>query len=275
MIPVRLRYIFLLCLQCIYLFASGANPSRKIISFNNGWQFKKDSSAEFSSIVNLTSWQSVRIPHTWNAFDVMDDQTGYYRGNGIYRKTLRLNEEQKHKNLFIQFEAAGQQAILYVNGKKVATHYGGYTQFIVPLTNYLTPEGENELLLAVDNKYNEHLPPLTADFTFFGGLYRDVSLIETNKAYFGDHVFGAHGVYVSTPKVSSESADVSITAKLNNSLDETQRFRLKSTIYSFKNEVVKSTETAVILSPGEELSVSQQIMAIRNPTLWSPQRPYL
>src|SRR5690606_25598181 len=108
-----------------------------------------------------------------------------------------------------------------------------------------------------------------------GGLYRDVSLIETNKAYFGDHVFGAHGVYVSTPKVSSESADVSITAKLNNSLDETQRFRLKSTIYSFKNEVVKSTETAVILSPGEELSVSQQIMAIRNPTLWSPQRPYL
>ena len=118
---------------------------------------------------------AVKLPHTWNADDVMDDVQGYYRGVGWYRKEIKLGKEFSGKKLYLYFEGANQETEVFINGKKAGSHTGGYTGFIIPVRNCCA--GRNEVLVKVDNSFNRHIPPLSADFTFYGGIYRDAYLI--------------------------------------------------------------------------------------------------
>lgn len=142
---------------------------RKILPFNQGWQFRKDGE---------TSWQTVDLPHTWNALDGQDGGDNYYQGIGWYQKTFTAPDAAQ---IFIRFGAASKMASVFCNGQFVGEHRGGFSAFTMDLTPYLH-SGENELTVKVDNHADLPVYPAQADFTFFGGLYAHLGCPQRHSA---------------------------------------------------------------------------------------------
>lgn len=240
---------------------------------NEGWQFTKDS-FEINTENRLAQWQTVALPHTWNTDDVMDDIPGYYRGAGWYKKTIAISNELKSKKIFLYFEGANQQTEVYINGKKAGTHIGGYTAFCVDATSFLVA-GNNEVIVKVDNSYNENIPPLSADFTFYGGIYRTVSLIAGNDVHFSLTDNASKGVYISTPSVSERSATIDIKGNFVNTTVQKKQLNAISIISDENNNKVSEISTPVTVNANEEKSFEQHIKEFSSPHLWSPENPYL
>src|SRR6188768_3792592 len=185
--------------------------AREIFKINNGWQFAKEIKED-----NSLQWQKITIPHTWNVEDVMDDTPGYYRGVGLYKRNIKIDKKFRGKQLYLFFEAANQTTEVYINGKKAGEHIGGYSGFYIPLTTLLDIDGENEILVKVDNSYDQNIAPLSADFTFYGGIYRDVFLVVVEPVHFSLNDHAGDAVYISTPSVNNSSAIVNIKAIVSN-----------------------------------------------------------
>src|SRR5690606_16914293 len=166
----------LILMMVFQSFDSVGQVGRVKTSLNHGWQFSRTIASD------SLEWEAVNLPHTWNAQDVMDDKPGYHRAVCSYRKELQIDSRWKGKNLFIYFEGANQVADLLVNGKKVGSHTGGYTGFIVRVDQFLNFEegARNEIVGYVDDRHNENIPPLWADFTFFISIYQDGFLLATD-----------------------------------------------------------------------------------------------
>ncbi|MNK41379.1 Beta-galactosidase [compost metagenome] len=249
---------------------SKSSTERLVASINQNWQFSKDIHNKGEK---LLKYQMVNIPHTWNAFDVLDDEPGYYRGVGYYKKKLNLQPAWKGKRLYLDFGAANQETEVYLNGKKIGSHIGGYTGFTVALDG-LKFNGTDEIVVKVDNSHNESIPPLTGDFTFFGGLYRNVSLVIVNPAHLADEIYGTNGVYVHADKVSNESATLNVNAKLVNQ-GSVKQLMVITTLFDAKAN--KVGESKWISSPNASRSINFQLpkIEIKDPKLWSPENPYL
>ncbi len=127
---------------------------------------------------------------------MQDDEPGYYRGVTWYRKTIYIPSSWAAKDIYLHFEAANQVATVYVNKKEAATHIGGYNAFNVRLNDLLSFDSSGakaDIAVKVDNAYNADIPTLTADFTFFGGIYRDVSLRAWNAVHFRTDNYASPG----------------------------------------------------------------------------------
>lgn len=163
---------------------------RKTIQWNNNWEFQKGE--------NFTEkgWEQVTLPHTWNALDGQDGGGDYYQGAAWYRKKFTL--EAEFQGVYVRFGAVSKVARVVCNGQAVGSHQGGFSAFTMDITPYLL-EGENELLVCADNGNETPVYPHNADFTFFGGIYRDVELIcfDTLK-HFDVTTFGTDGIFVSS-----------------------------------------------------------------------------
>ncbi len=168
------------------------------VSRLDSWQFSKD----------RVNWEEVSIPHTWNALDGQDGGNNYHRGTCYYRRTVDCNVLNGEK-VFIEFNGAAMSASVYLNGELLFSHDGGYSTFRVELTGHL--KGSDELVVAVDNSDNTRVYPQKADFTFYGGLYRDVNLIVVPAEHFELLKDGTPGIKV-TPVVDLERkvADVMV-----------------------------------------------------------------
>ena len=189
-------------------------------TINEAWKFTLEPLSNAYQIdYNDLSWQTISFPHTWNNMDAIDDAPGYYRGKGWYRKNIFIGKENQGKAVQIFFEGANQVTKLYVNGKLAGTHKGGYTQFTFDITSYIKYDKNNLVAISVDNSYDASIPPLSADFTFFGGIYRDVYLVVKDKLHFSNHDNASSGVYVKTPEVTKEKGEIEIKALLNNGYD--------------------------------------------------------
>lgn len=177
--------------------------------WNDGWLFTKnaDKVSERHSAFDLSEWESVTLPHTWNAKDGQDGGNDYYRGTCFYTKKLALADCKGAEEVYIEFEGANSSADVYVNGTPVAHHDGGYSTFRANITKLL--KEENEIVVAVDNAPNDRVYPQMADFTFYGGIYRDVNIICVPKAHFDLDYFGGPGVQV-TPVVDGTKAKVEV-----------------------------------------------------------------
>lgn len=154
--------------------------------------------------------EKISIPHTWNAVDGTDGGNNYYRGVCRYEKTLQFPYLQEGNQVWLEFEGVGQSCIVFINGKQAGAHEGGYSTFRCHITNLLLP-GENRLTLEVDNGKNDRVYPQKADFTFYGGIYRDVKLITVPAAHFALGYHGGCGVKV-TPVVEGKNARVTAEA---------------------------------------------------------------
>ena len=241
-------------------------PPRVKVSLNEGWEFRFVNAAEHS-------WKEVSIPHTWNNEDAFDEKPGYRRTAGWYRKDLRLKPEQGKKYI-LYFEAANQKAEVYINNRLAGSHKGGYTAFSVDATPFLNADKPNQLRVKVDNRHDENIPPLKGDFNFYGGIYRDVWLIELNPIHFDFGDYAATGIFVTTPEVSESSANLHVEGKIRNVNGEKVKLRIVNRLTGPDNHEVAVKERS-IEAEGENISFTENFGSIENPVLWHPDHPAL
>ncbi len=181
-------------------------------NWNEGWHFTKSAVTvkEDSSVLADGEWEDVELPHTWNGKDGQDGGSDYYRGTCYYEKKLSKSEMDGADELYIEFEGANSSADVYVNGRQAGHHDGGYSTWRVNVTDLLTEE--NEIVVSVDNAPNKRVYPQQADFTFYGGLYRDVNLLCVGKKRFNVDYYSGPGVKV-TPSVKVGEPDAEVCAE--------------------------------------------------------------
>ena len=184
---------------------------RSIINFNQKWAFSKEAvsvPAEVSS-----KWNFVNLPHSWNAIDGQDGGNDYYRGTAYYAKRFSKYDLPDAQCYYLEINGANSSAEVYLNGQRIAQHDGGYSTWRVNLTDYL--QTENMLVIAVDNAPNDRVYPQVADFTFYGGLYRDVNIVAVPASHFDLDYYGGPGIQV-TPVVDGDNANVEVAVFVTN-----------------------------------------------------------
>ena len=195
---------------------------RETVHLNHKWAFAKGVSEAPAEIPVL--WAFVNLPHTWNAIDGQDGGGDYYRGTCCYARTFRKVDLPAAERYYLEIKGSNSSADVVLNGKKLAHHDGGYTTWRVDITEAM--EESNLLAILVDNAPNETVYPQMADFTFYGGLYRDVNLICVSQSHFDLDYFGGPGIQV-TPVMEGTDARVEVSVFVTNQKPEqTVRYQL-------------------------------------------------
>ncbi len=205
---------------------------RNIVNLNKTWLFVKN-----CTDIACREGLQIDLPHSWNAEDGMDGGNDYFRGSCLYVKTLQKDELPVADRYYVEFRGANSSADFFVNGKKLATHHGGYSTWRVDITDEITDE--TTLAVIVDNSPNETVYPQMADFTFYGGIYRDVNLICVAESHFDLNYYGAPGLMI-TPTVDGKDAKVEVEVFVKN-LKEGQK--LVYTIYDKEEKELLKQET--------------------------------
>jgi beta-galactosidase len=260
--------------------ANAGGEARSRITINQKWKFlAEDASGAEQLQFKDERWQEIDLPHTWNKEDTKDDVAGYRRGIGWYRKVINLPQQLKNRKVFLYFEGANQVADVFVNGRSVGRHQGGYTAFIFDISGFVefdSAGNRNLIAVKVDNSINDDLPPsATADFNLYGGIYRDVWLVTTDPVHFSTTDYASPGIYVDTPEVSAEKARVRIRGTVTNDSDQAQELRVVNTVTDSAGQVVAVTESNLSIAAGAASTFHQITQEIRAPHLWSPETPYL
>ena len=178
---------------------------RETVNLNRKWAFIMGSEDVPKAMPSPACY--VNLPHTWNAIDGQDGGNDYTRGLCWYVKTLSREEIPQNKRLFLEINGANSSADLYVNGAHIAHHDGGYSTWRADITDAAGTSGDVLLALGVDNSAKETVYPQMADFTFYGGLYRDVNLIAVPESHFDLTYYGGPGIAV-TPVMEGDDARV-------------------------------------------------------------------
>ena len=186
---------------------------RETVNLNRKWAFIMGSEDVPKATPSPACY--VNLPHTWNAIDGQDGGNDYTRGLCWYVKTLSREEIPQNKRLFLEINGANSSADLYVNGAHIAHHDGGYSTWRADITDAAGTSGDVLLALGVDNSAKETVYPQMADFTFYGGLYRDVNLIAVPESHFDLTYYGGPGIAV-TPVMEGDDARVTTHVYLTN-----------------------------------------------------------
>lgn len=190
---------------------------RRKTLFNSDWKFVKENvGAEKAA---EAPGEQITLPHTWNAKDGQDGGNDYYRGTCWYVKKFQMPEHVEDEEVWIEFFGVAMTAEVYLNGKKLMEHAGGYSTFRADMTPYLMADGVNVLAVSADNSDNDTVYPQKADFTFYGGIYRDVNVLVVPKTHFALGYCGAPGIRV-TPQINGADAEVKVETWLEG-LEET------------------------------------------------------
>ena len=182
---------------------------RNIVSINHGWFFSKEATAVPETL--CTDWEAVNVPHCWNAVDGQDGGNDYWRGTAYYAKTITKAELPAAERYYLEIQGANSSADVYLGGKHLAHHDGGYSTWRVDLTEDLAEE--SLLVIAVDNAANDRVYPQMADFTFYGGLYRNVNIIAVPESHFDLDYYGTPGIKVTPVMEGSDAKTVAENMK--------------------------------------------------------------
>ena len=231
---------------------------RNIVSINQGWFFSKEATAVPETL--CTDWEAVNVPHCWNAVDGQDGGNDYWRGTAYYAKSIAKAELPEAQRYYLEIQGANSSADVYLNGQHLAHHDGGYSTWRVDLTETLAEE--NLLVIAVDNAANDRVYPQMADFTFYGGLYRNVNIIAVPESHFDLDYFGTPGIKV-TPVMEERDAKTEVEVFLTGA-KEGQLIRY--TLMNKDGKVLGTKDTAD----------KKIIFRIKNAHLWHGRKdPYL
>lgn len=186
------------------------------IDLNTAWRFKLTDAIPTTAADIDDSFEEVLIPHTWNAYDGQDGGEDYYRGQGVYVTELSKDDFPSDEQFFVKFEGANSVAEVFVNGDKVKEHRGGYSAFIVDISEALNTD-DITLAVRVDNRHYDDIYPQVADFTFYGGLYRKVSLIAVPKTHFTITEMAEPAITYTTEAINDDgSATIAFKANIAN-----------------------------------------------------------
>lgn len=262
------------------------------IALKSGWQFKLgDTTPDEIPGKETAGWTSVNVPHTWN-------RVGFYKndifphinteqnvvttqGVGSYKLVFTPPAELAGMESFLQFDAASRIATVWLNGTKLGTHAGGFSRFRFDATSALKPGGPNLLTVEVDNTRpavgtpTADVLPLAGDFFVYGGLYRPVSLIATNKKHIDMMDYGSSGIYATTTSVDGNKAQLNIRVKLKSESDPGANLTLHAQLQNAAGKVVAETRQTVTLAPSDVLERAVSLI-VNHPHLWQgTEDPYL
>ena len=228
---------------------------RTILNLNENWLFVKN-----TADITVREGETVNLPHSWNAIDGQDGGNDYFRGTCLYVKTLKKADLPVADCYYLEIRGANSSADVYLDGEKLAHHDGGYSTWRVDLTERL--KDESTLAITVDNSPSETVYPQMADFTFYGGLYRNVNLIAVNKTHFDLDYYGGSGLKI-TPTIDGKDANVEVEVFVN-TLAEGQTLRYA--IYDKEENELQAMET----------TDTKVTFTIKDVHLWHGRRdPYL
>lgn len=248
------------------------NP-REQIRFTKDWKFTLNDSENFSSSeIDDSGWRVLNLPHDWSIEGNFSEEHPASPGGGAlpggigwYRKTFQLPESDKNKLVFVDFDGIYQKGEVWINGQRLGMRPFGYSSVRYELTPHLKfGEEKNVLAVKVDNSEQPN-----SRWYSGSGIYRNAWLVKTERI-FVDH----WGTYVTTPKVSEESATVSVETKLKNHLPDVNNVTLKTLIFNPDNKMVAEAELAQTIGAGEKM-VYQQNLQVEQPDLWSIENPAL
>jgi beta-galactosidase len=281
------KVLLLLIIGSAGLSVSAQNIRQKI-TFNADWQFcnQEDLGASTSSMptqgnFTFTNWQTVSLPHTAKVEPLVVKEP--WLGISWYKKDFTAKPEWKNKLVSIEFEAVMQVADVWLNGKHLLTHYGGYLPFTIDISKEIDYTKENRLVVKTDNLDNPEVPPgkpiKELDFCYYSGIYRNVSLIVTNPLHITDalkeNLPASGGMRVWFPEVSSKSATINIATHIRNENDSQKEFQLTYKLLDKSGTLVETiTSDKQVLAANTDKSIAQKI-TVTNPDLWHPAHPNL
>ncbi|MFF9780438.1 glycoside hydrolase family 2 TIM barrel-domain containing protein [Streptomyces sp. NPDC013978] len=254
-----------------------APDPRVWIHLNDGWRFiRADVTGAQASGFDDSGWTSVTTPHTWNAADGADGGGNYHRGVGWYRRHYTVPSTMAGKRLYLQFAGVNQVADVWVNGTYLGQHKGGYSRFRFDATAVLVPGQDNVIAVKVTNTRDTNIAPVSADYTFQGGIYRNVSLWAVDVLHVRMTDYAGPGVYLRQSNVTAASATVTVTTKLWNDSSTTRSVVVRTVIADTSGTVVAETSSTARTVPAGTGAEIGQTVRIDNPRLWNGLAdPYL
>lgn len=264
---------------------------------NNQWTFNyypektADKGYEVTDFDD-SQWKAISLPHTWSTYETTGELHPYIRnaaekddpywwnGWGWYRKHFVINAEITNRKVFIEFEGVQKYCRLWINGKYLGDHKGGYGSFDFDITQYVKPGEDNLIAVAVSNKLNDEfrIPPMAAgNFDVYGGIYRDVTLVIKDNLYIPMQGSASHegGTFVTTPEVTPEKGIVRVQTWIKNDYTYPKRCTLRTIITDSSGMIVTTMTSKSEIKPGQLYRFDQASKPIKNPRLWSNDDPYL
>ncbi len=268
-----MRQIYFLLIFALIIHDGFAQP-RIVQTLNDEWKFIRQRvvGAEAASFDD-SKWQTISLPHTWNARDGQDGGNNYYRGVGWYRKQLLIDSKYQSKVIYLKFDAVSIAATVYVNGKQVGEHKGAFGAFCFDITGFVKYGKKNLIAVDVNNAWDAAIPPLRGDFVMFGGMYRDVHLLILDPLSISPLDHASSGVYIKQTDVSKDSARLEITTVIRNASPDVRRPTIRCTI---RNPEGKTVTESVTFIPSSSSHNETQTIVLRSPHLWNGRKdPHL
>ncbi len=248
---------------------NAAAEVRQIESFNRDWRFRLgDVPRADAPKFDDAGWARVGLPHSFS-LPYFAATNSFYVGYGWYRKTFDLPKSWTGKRLFLDFDGAFQDAEIFLNGRKVGAHQGGYTGFEVEITDAAVG-GRNVVAVRLNNLWNPRLAPRAGEHAFSGGLYRDVWLVATDPL----HVTW-YGTFVTTPAVSKSQGTVNVKTEVVNQSSVPTECTVRTDVLDPAGQLVTTMTSTRRIEPGRTDTFDQSSAPISHPQLWSPEQPTL
>ena len=254
-----------------------APPATRIDTLiDSNWKFlKAEQSGAQAASFDDASWAAISLPHTWNSSDGQNGGNNYYRGVGWYRRHYTLPAEAVGKRVYLQFDGANVLSDVYVNGTLLGQHRGGFARFRFDATAALKVGADNVIAVKVSNAGAADVAPLEADFTFFGGLYRDAHVLITDPVHIDVLDYASSGVYLDTTEVTSASAKLRARVRVQNDGAAAQAVTVTTVLVRVDGrvEATLSATGSVAAGKAQEFASSNTIVS---PHLWQgTEDPYL
>ncbi|SDG59128.1 beta-galactosidase [Dyadobacter soli] len=261
-----------------------ANSPRKVFNFNPGWKFTKGNipGAEQPGFDD-TRWEQVALPHGLETLPENASGMRNYQGPAWYRKRFRSPSAGGAGKTVIYFEAVMGKSKVWLNGQPVAEHLGGYLPFAVEVDNARLKAGqENVIAVWADNSNDASYPPGkpqdNLDFTYLGGIYRDVYLIETSPVHITlpelSKTIAGGGVMVAVEKISGNNAEIEVRSEVENTEVVNRKITLRTILENEEGKEILVKDTTLNLKAGAGFQFKQRLSA-KNVHLWHPNDPYL
>ncbi len=272
---------------CVAAAVPSAEAGRTSVDLAKGWRFHfgGDAKGVTENAYDDHGWEAVDLPHTWNRIG----EYGTTRSSGIndshgigwYRLRFATPPHVAGRRQFLQFDAVGNIADVWINGAPLGRHAGAFSRFRFDVTDRLRPGADNVIVVRADNSKpevgatTENVIPLAGDFFVHGGIYRGVSLVDAAETQIDLLDHGGPGVYVSTPSVAADRADVSALVRLRNFGARDRALSLVTSVVDAEGRVVVSDSAALKLAK-TSTSATTRVLALMNPHLWRGRKdPYL
>ena len=289
--------ILLVCISGDEPYSFQASPRiEKTINTNWTFNYFPEKDSDVKGFENPTyddsKWPVVYLPHTWQTFETTqelhpyirsashDDDPYWWNGWGWYRKHLIVGRQYQNQKIYLEFDGVQKYSKIYLNGKYLGDHKGGFTSFYIDATDAVKFGEDNLLAVAVQNSLKDQfsIPPMNAgNFDVYGGIHRDVRLVIKNlvNVPFQGSYKHEGGTFITTPKVSEKEATVQIKTFVQNNTFSVQTVRLLTWLTDSTDLIIAKLDTVQSIQSGLIAEFHQTAHSIKNPHLWSPETPYI